>query len=275
MENNNPGVTTGKGIVVIMDAVGTKDLNTEGCIKFFETRSQLLNELSANCQAIIRGKPTSRVKYDFVHHLVSFADTVVLAIEIKGFTRKRGSLAFPTGNPEDDLAWYGACVRKISPVLSRFIRNGLSRGMAFRGALSIGEFIVDEKSSSILGPAINDAAQWYDQFSGFGINLTPHTALAIASITNNEKELYKDEFKENKECIFTDITLKDNSKIKMYSINWPSAYYTDQEKSLTAFKSKSIFLKDIFGFNIPIGTENKYNSAIDFFMEVIEKYPRS
>ncbi len=61
--------------------------------------------------------------------------------------------------------------------LVSIIPEGLNLGLPFRGAVSYGEFYVDRESPAILGPAVNDAAEWYEKANWLGLILTPKMTL--------------------------------------------------------------------------------------------------
>jgi hypothetical protein len=60
------------------------------------------------------------------------------------------------------------------------VATSLSRGFLFRGALAIGEYL--ESEDAVLGPAILDAAQWYDMPDMLGVIATPSAMFFVQSL---------------------------------------------------------------------------------------------
>jgi hypothetical protein len=62
-------------------------------------------------------------------------------------------------------------------ILRLFLCEALQLGLMFRGSLSLGDYV--DKDSVVLGPAISDAAAWYEELDMMGVVLTPHATLAL------------------------------------------------------------------------------------------------
>lgn len=57
------------------------------------------------------------------------------------------------------------------------VATALGRGILFRGALAIGEYV--ESADAVLGPAVLDAAHWYEMADMFGVIATPSAMFPI------------------------------------------------------------------------------------------------
>jgi hypothetical protein len=273
MKTTKSELVRGSGIVVVMDALGTRNLSIGECEKFLRDRSRLLDEAMHRWEQVRYHDPKSGNSSRVVPHLLAFGDTLVVSLEMRAFSNKKhGSVSFPTGFAEADLILYGIWIRNIAVVLSYLIREGLSRLMAFRGALSIGEFILDNHTSSILGPAVNDAVGWYEMVEGIGVVLTPHAALAIECVKTIEGQEFP-EREEDPSFVLSEVYIKGDAKKQMYMLNWPGAYFYDGGKALTVSEARSRFLGHLFHLPKPIGTERKYELALDFFSEIVENHP--
>ncbi|MBI1900490.1 MAG: hypothetical protein HYS13_05170 [Planctomycetia bacterium] len=76
--------------------------------------------------------------------LFTFNDTIVVALESG------------VDNEYDAIKGFAKIVR-------RFISYSLTKHLLFRGAFSIGSYILEENQNLIMGSAVTDAASWYDQ----------------------------------------------------------------------------------------------------------------
>jgi hypothetical protein len=90
-------------------------------------------------------------------------DTIVIALE-----------------PESEPAL--ADVGTMCWLLNRAVVPAFLDGVLFRGAVVSGEFYVDqdsERKSAVLGPAVVDAADWYERTEWAGVHFTPTSSLRI------------------------------------------------------------------------------------------------
>ena len=65
--------------------------------------------------------------------------------------------------------------------------DSLVEGILFRSSVSLGTFYVDDDTNTVMGPAVTDAAAWYDSADWVGINATPHATLAIQALIEHER----------------------------------------------------------------------------------------
>jgi hypothetical protein len=107
-------------------------------------------------------------------------------------------------------------IRPLAYVLGDLIRDGLYKKVVFRGALTGGEFIIHEKSNSVLGPTVVDAAKHFEEFESFGVILTPKSSAIIDNLAKLREpcpSLRK-----------TSIPFKNNQQNDLYIVNWPNAH---------------------------------------------------
>lgn len=132
-----------------------------------------------------------------------------------------------------------------------------------RGAMSVGEYI--EGGNCVLGPAVADAAAWYEQADWIGVVSTPSCYFSILTLT--ESPLPPDtpkDFTFLKWFVEYDVPLRDGSTKRLWAIPWPYdvlACKIPQAKHGMVLKAGAI-LKEM---TIPKGTESKYFNSFDFF----------
>lgn len=248
------------GIVTMIDALGTRGFSIEQCKDFFKVRQDLIENSLYRWQVAShhssKSYNTSKVKI----YIQSFADTLILAVEMKEFGSVHGNLKFPTGFNETDNLFYGMWLERLAYVLGDLIRDALYQKIVFRGAMSVGEYIIHEDSNSILGPAIIDAARYYEKFESIGIILTPNSSAVIDNLSKQRSPWLS--------LIKSEIPFKDKKQREVYVINWPNAFCKEDYSEIKVKKVKKDFQKIMSELHIPSGTEQKYNTANELFERV-------
>jgi hypothetical protein len=153
----------------------------------------------------------------------------------------------------------------LAVLMRRYLFRSFEKGVMFRGAFSIGHYIEDSHSNTVMGPAVTDAAAWYDQSEWMGLSCTPKTSsvleyharrLAAQDALFGYMEPY-------------DVPLKGGSTFRLYTINWPSAFFDEGLIPEAHRKNPSAyFLKLLQGFAVPKGAEVKYENTKKYFGEV-------
>jgi len=241
------------GIVVLLDALGTRTANIEQAEKYIETVNSLKKVtlpnikqfLTLNDNAETIKRIYSSLKYRF------FGDSLLFTIEVKNDVHFTESF------------------QHFVTILSMMIVSALEKGILFRGALAIGNYIED--STIVLGPAVTDAASWYEK-----IDLM--TVIASPAATNFIKAEYstKKNFNESKPMPLirmADVPCSDNKEVKAYLLDWPMfiCIMADVNK-MDPFQAYYVIFKEL---PIPIGTELKYYNTEKFFKESVERFNRS
>ncbi len=103
---------------------------------------------------------------------------------------------------------------------STLIASGLRIGLKLRGALALGDFV--KGKSIVVGPAIDDAATWYEEAQWVGCMLTPNTndfldryyrGLRAWSVEHHHKRFVA--------WTKWKVPLKDENHLDTYAVNWP------------------------------------------------------
>ena len=150
-------VRLSKGVVAILDRLGTKGIwnraNQTKVVESWEAVLGFFSEAVAQHEAdggdwgpIGRPQP----------HVAAFSDTIILTVE-------------------------GDDPPRFLPLLFTLIAipftKALMQEVFFRGVFSIGEFY--RTQSLVVGPAVDEAAQWYEQPNWLGISAAPSAAFGI------------------------------------------------------------------------------------------------
>jgi hypothetical protein len=229
-----------QGQIAILDALGAATYTESEIDRFLESRELVLEKLNKRAEAGVIDKTRLNI--------FTFNDTVVIVYR---------SMNNVTLNDIDTFA-----VR-----LRAFMMHSFENDILFRGSISIGEFrSVDDKSNTVLGPAVSDAAAWYDKADWIGIAATPHATIYIQSLlerTASPKKL-------DHILVDYDVPLKGKGSdkrttAKLKAVNWPKGFYVKGLRTDTTVSARSFFLSYLSRHRVPLGTESKYTNSLDFF----------
>ena len=232
-ENLNP---PDYGIVIILDALGVSNYRIDETIEFIRKRNDLIKSLESFENLKVSKVPDiPRVK------IATFGDTII-------FTWATGK-----NNVTKMLPNIGEWMRAT-------IRWGVANEILLRGSISIGEYIAD--GSTVLGPAIADAAAWYEAAEWFGVILTPKSQLYCISLIERARNNQDPNNVSFEDCFVNySVPLKNGSKC-LWAISWPYDFFAQEDDKMSALEVLSTAL---WYFPMPKGTESKYENSIKFF----------
>lgn len=223
------------GFVAILDALGAKNYSAQEAEQFLRSRDEFIPFISSIAEQQIKINPN-----DFQRFI--FNDTVVLT--------------YVRGRTFQD-AW------AFCHVLRVFQSVFLQRQIFFRGAFGVGDFYkLDPGSNTVMGPAVSDAATWYERADWIGIHATPYTTIFLRSLIQRENQTL------DYVLLDYDVPLKDRGRMRLKSINWPKGVYLNHGKDRN--KARAAVLSFLAKGPMPIGSESKYFNAIEFYDHVEE-----
>lgn len=259
------------GIVVIVDALGVSDYPIADCEKIINNFEEL-NFQKEEFLKLFNNEP-SKPEWEGAQTLSNimknvktseFGDSTILAFPIE----EKYSI-------ENFVAIY-----LIAAHLCTVICQGLTFKVPFRGAISVGKFICNDKR--FLGPAISDVADWYETTEWFGIIFSPTAQLWLSTLIEKNKNnpggaslmtcfdnficKYKIPLKSSlKETLISQINSDD-----FFVVAWPSFFHyasivDKQDKDKEVFSGKWAFDLVLSDLPKPKGTELKFKNSIDFF----------
>jgi len=240
------------GIVIILDALGASSYNDEEIKSFLSTRSevnQIIRDLEINesIKELYTSLKLSLPNDGLMNkpEIFTFGDTVILTIEL---------------NEERFISLH---IHFVTLMIARYFFHSFENGILFRGAFSVGEYIENSESNTVMGQAVTDAAAWYDKSDWAGITCTPKTQNILDYYYfSNRKPI-----DENGYLLIYDVPLKSNKHIRLYTVNWVAPFYSKEllENKTQTGLPEEYFLKKLKGFDIPIGTESKLNFTKEYY----------
>ena len=87
-----------------------------------------------------------------------------------------------------------------------------------------------------MGPAVSDAATWYERADWIGIHATPYTTMFLKSLLQRENQ--------NLDYVLVDydVPLKDRGRMLLKTINWPKGVYLNHGKDRNKAKGRGLGL---------------------------------
>lgn len=243
------------GAVAIVDALGARTFTIDQAKDFLKSRRRIEASVRQSHELgdwLGRQRQNGDAELDL--QVRTFGDTVVLAWTFKeaeilraGHTVHHALAAMVAGSFDDRIAW--------------------------RGSVAIGEYVIDQ--TSVLGPAVSDAAAWYEALDWVGIVATPRTKEILTGVAKPDERWFIDY-----EIPYSG----SGGSAKLTAVNWPEVLLQswlgiesdDADKppsvdiasdleppSTSECRSK---LAALFSrFAITFGTEKKFENTRAFF----------
>jgi len=232
---------TCNGFIFILDALGASQFDEKKIESYLEGRSKINSLVSDVIKSAGRGKGIESCD------IFTFGDTVLLAISV-----------------EKDAILPVEFVVPIYAMEIHLLLSFVSSQILYRGAFSVGQFYVDSESNTVMGPAVSDAASWYEASNVPAVISTPKCSVFIES--NYERM--------NLENLATPVhrypvPMKDGTTKELFVVAWLAQLFK-KEVQLNFFKKEfenvdKVFFSTLEKFEIPTGTEKKYEGLIEYY----------
>jgi hypothetical protein len=231
-------------LVAIVDALGTADYSMDRVSSYIKSLDELLTE-------------TTRFAQDQAVHFVERFDIGML----QRFVFQDSVLFVYVHRDSNEITlneilWF-------CHVLRTFQGGAFDRNLLFRGAWAMGDlYLVNRKDSAVLGPAVRDAARWYERAEWIGIHATPRTSILTQSLLDREGTTA------DFVLLDYDVPMKSGQPVKLKAVNWPKNLHLRYWKS-TGREIRGILQSKMAVDPIPEGAERKHFHALKFFDDVI------
>jgi len=259
------------GFIVLLDVLGTKGMWLRTAPKTaLQNFSNIVDSMEIWKDKLEKILASEKIKIDIATYF--FSDTILITFML-----------------DKDLNIVNA-LKKCSYFVSSIIVHGVENDILIRGSISFGKFYMlnEQKYSFVVGPAIDEAAEWYDKTEIIGVICSPSLNFMLDSHTNRDTNNRIEEyFIKYRVGLKNDLRLKNNDTYFTWILNWPIliAYYLGQDldssdssengyqKNLEANK---VWVMEKFS-KLNIGTYDfrKFENTIKFYEHVIEKLKSS
>lgn len=223
------------GIVAILDALGAASYSDDEVERFLESRSNVIQLLNRKIEGVLGIKSDRVITF-------TFNDTILLILQC--------------GQHQPNLS----DITSFFTILRKFLVDSMQHRILFRGSISIGSFHVNEKTNTVMGQAVTDAAAWYDKADWIGVHATPHATIMIQRWLEHELET------KSNLMLDYDVPLKDANTLRVKALNWPKVFFVlSISPCLNGEAPREKLLEFLALHQIPRGTESKYANTIAFF----------
>lgn len=147
------------GFLCIVDALGIKNTDKDGIIKFIKDLQTVAGTLENTKKKISDRILDPNVSY-IEPQIYTFQDTVIIFLEM------------------DDRSNLGRYLEYFLWLINLFMASSFANNIAFRGAMTYGEFYVYD-GKHYLGDAVYDAASWYEEANLIAVMTTPKMTLFL------------------------------------------------------------------------------------------------
>jgi hypothetical protein len=220
------------GIIAFLDALGVKGIwarsKPEDVIKAW---SDTLAIFKLAIEKVTDVSP--REKF----HILAFSDTIIILLE----TEKDAISSLPL----------------MAEILLVPFNTALIDGIFFRGAVSIGEFEFSE--SMIIGPAVDEVAEWYTIAEWIGISLCPSASFGVSRLLEQGADV-------SKWFVKYDIPMKSGVDGKdEWALSWPRLHKDIALGNGKTLSAKAVLLNAFAKNGINVLAYPKYKNTLCFF----------
>ncbi|MGI0047332.1 MAG: hypothetical protein ACREBB_09130 [Nitrosotalea sp.] len=220
-----------EGAIAVLDVLGVKGVWTRG------NTDKIIGDWEAVVQSFKRLE--MELKKDSEQKIIpsvqAFSDTIIIVYEGK--------------DPISLLEWMGA--HTALP----FVR-AILKGIYLRGAISMGKFRQTE--SMIIGPAADEAVEWYESADWMGVMLTPTSSFTMDKLIHEKYEsIYFKKY---------NIPFKDGQRRELWALNWPAYIHTIMKDFILDKRDPKSAILESFSYSpSDPSTFSKYANTMTFF----------
>jgi hypothetical protein len=148
----------------------------------------------------------------------------------------------------------------VAKIVSDAFFYALLKGIYFRGVIAIGKFY--QSKTLMIGPAIDEAAEWYTQPEWMGVSTAPSASFGLSRLEDQKADI-------SKWFIKYDIPSKSGPQKAEWALAWPTNPPKDpliSEKNLTI---RGLILDAFANRPISVTAAQKYKNTLAFFDYVV------
>jgi hypothetical protein len=226
-----------EGVVVFLDALGVKGIwaraEPESVIRSWQEVLRRLNESIKRSPKIgnIGDRPEC-----LDYNISAFSDTVIITLKCT-----------------DDPA---AHVPLVAKIVSEPFFYALVKGIYFRGVIAIGKFY--QSNTLVIGPAIDEAAEWYTQPEWMGVSTAPSASFGLSRLEDQKADV-------SKWFVKFDIPSKAGLQKSEWALAWPREVPEASLVSGRRLTKRGLILDAFANKPISVAAVAKYKNTLAFF----------
>jgi len=240
------------GLVAILDALGAANFGAPEVEQFLNARHEVLQLLHEKAEDLLDGPSGPQIAAAKISTF-TFNDTIIIT--------------FRSGGQPPTLQQ----ICSFLLVIRKFVVDSLAHGILFRGSVGAGRFHINDKTNTVMGEAVSDAAAWYEEAQWIGVHCTPRCSLFIDSLLERTTKKTKTQI-----MVDYDVPLKGGKSCRLKAVNWPRIFLLPKINPWgTKEEPRAKLLELLSTHTIPMGVENKYQNTVHFFdrcMELLAAY---
>jgi hypothetical protein len=232
-----------EGVVVFLDALGVKGIwaraEPENVISSWQgVLKRLYESIEKSPKAGSVGDKAECLDYN----IVAFSDTVIITLKCT-----------------DDPA---AHVPLVAKIVSDPFFFALLKGIYFRGVIAIGKFYQSE--TLVIGPAIDEAAEWYTQPEWMGVSTAPSASFGLSRLEDQKANV-------SKWFVKYDIPAKGGLQKDEWALAWPREALKESIVSDKHLTPRGLILDAFANRPISVSAASKYKNTLAFFDYVMQQ----
>jgi hypothetical protein len=203
------------GAVLLLDALGTKKVWERMSPEIFLGRLEGLFE-----EAKGRQDSLDNAQLNAKWREMMFSDTIILAATISPSLQFRNWESF----------WVTCCASSAALTL---VAEGIKARIPMRGAIAVGEMMLSDHA--IVGPAIDEVAEWYERADWIGAVLAPSAQKIVEEyyrkpLKGNDKS--EDGYDKGWIWLKWPVKMKGGESSDCYALAWPHYYNSIVKKGV-------------------------------------------
>jgi hypothetical protein len=226
-----------EGVVVFLDALGVKGIwaraEPESVISSWEgVLKRLYESMNKSPKTGSVGDKPESLDYN----IAAFSDTVIITLKCT-----------------DDPA---AHIPLVAKIVSDIFFFALVKGIYFRGVIAIGKFY--QSKTLVIGPAIDEAAEWYTQTEWMGVSTAPSASFGLSRLEDQKADI-------SQWFVKYDIPAKGGLQKNEWALAWPREALKEVSISEKHLTTRGLILDAFANRPISVAAASKYKNTLTFF----------
>jgi hypothetical protein len=238
-----------ESVICILDILGTKGIWAE---KNIDTYFKIIDDINSELLTPAKMEFAKLLNRNVAElDFISFSDTLVVTLIKKDVDEQK------------DPYFFYEVINGFSRLILGIIQFYFSSNFFARGAISFGK--IAKKGNHFVGPAVDDAAEYFELGDMIGVGFTPKATLAMDYAVEWQNKYFSRLI--GQYVVKYQTPLKNKSVLNLYQIDWASDFYNNT-KSENSINPESVLNMFFSSRNIPFVAVSKIDNSLKFFRYV-------